>query len=153
MVNSNQGWMLCGEIHCCSRSWNTVGPHSKMRRRSAISGRKLRTPGTYESVNGRIRVAQDSNRLLVEFAFQNRRFSSVSCGRRRILSARAINLRLRFAGTDPARPSELTVVNGNKADLFKPHRLKLPYAIHANRLVLLMLAARGAALAQGRARH
>jgi hypothetical protein len=33
--------------------------------------------------------------------------------------ARAINLRLRFAGTDPARPSELTVVNGNKADLFK----------------------------------
>ncbi len=33
--------------------------------------------------------------------------------------ATAINLRLQFAGSNSARPSELTVINGNKTDCFK----------------------------------
>jgi hypothetical protein len=67
-------------------------------------------------VNGRIRVAQDSKRLLVEFAFQQALpLYPAASGE---FFARAINLRLRFAGVDPARPSELTVVNGNKTELF-----------------------------------
>jgi hypothetical protein len=33
--------------------------------------------------------------------------------------ARAINLRLRFADGDGARPPELTVVNGSKTESFK----------------------------------
>jgi hypothetical protein len=55
-------------------------------------------------------------RLLVEFAFQQALpLYPAASGE---FFARAINLRLRFAGIDPARPSELTVVNGNKTELF-----------------------------------
>jgi hypothetical protein len=63
-------------------------------------------------------VAQDGNRLLVEFAFQQPLALYAAADGE--FFARAINLRLRFAGgVDPTRPSELTVVNGNKTELFK----------------------------------
>ena len=80
-------------------------------------GSKVACAGTYEGVNGGIGVAQDGDRLLVEFAFQQPLpLYPAATGE---FFARALNLRVRFAGTDPERPSELTVVNGSKTDVFK----------------------------------
>jgi CubicO group peptidase (beta-lactamase class C family) len=116
MLNSNQGGMLRGEITAAvGREYGW--PALKDTPEISDIGPKVAYAGTYESVNGRIRVAQDSNRLLVEFAFQQALpLYPAAAGE---FFARAINLRLRFAGVDPARPSELTVVNGNKTELFK----------------------------------
>jgi CubicO group peptidase (beta-lactamase class C family) len=116
MVNSNQGWMLRGEITAAvGREYGW--PALKDTPEIGDIGPNAAYAGTYEGVNGRIRVAQDSNRLLLELAFQQALpLYPAAAGD---FFARAINLRLRFAGVDPARPSELTVVNGNKTELFK----------------------------------
>jgi CubicO group peptidase (beta-lactamase class C family) len=116
MVNSHQGWMLRGEITAAvGREYGW--PALKDTPEIGDIAPKVAYAGTYVSVNGSIRVAQDSNRLLVEFGFQQALpLYPAAAGE---FFARAINLRLRFAGVDPARPSELTVVNGNKTELFK----------------------------------
>ena len=62
-------------------------------------------------------MAQESDRLLVEFASQPALPLYPSAARE--FFSRAINLRLRFAGADPARPSELTVIHGDKTESFK----------------------------------
>jgi hypothetical protein len=72
---------------------------------------------TYENVNAEIVVARDGNRLLVEFAHQQA--LPVYPAATGEFFAKAVNLRLRFAGGDQARPSELTIVNGNKTESFK----------------------------------
>jgi hypothetical protein len=68
-------------------------------------------------VNGKIGVARDGNRLLAEFTGQQA--LAVYPAAAGDFVATAINLRLRFAGSDTARPSELTVVNGNETESFK----------------------------------
>ena len=73
--------------------------------------------GTYESANGKLLVAQDGNRLLVEFALQPPLpLYPAAAGE---FFARAISLRLQFAGADPARPSDLTVIHGPRTEVFK----------------------------------
>lgn len=115
-IHSNQGWMLRGEITAAigrEYGWPALKDIPEV---SDLEP-KVGYAGTYEGANGTVRVAQDNNRLLVEFAFQPALpLYPAAAGE---FFATAINLRLRFAGTDPARPSELTVVNGNKADLFR----------------------------------
>jgi CubicO group peptidase (beta-lactamase class C family) len=116
MVNSNQGWMLRGEITAAigrEYGWPALKDAPE------IGDIELDAAyaGIYESVNGRIRVVQDGNRLLVEFAFQQAiPLYPAAAGE---FFATALNLRLRFAGVDPARPTELTVVNGTQTELFK----------------------------------
>jgi hypothetical protein len=116
LVNSTQGWMLRGEITAAvgrEYHWPTLKDLPKI---SDVDP-KVVYAGTYESVNGRIGVAQDANRLRVEFALQQALpLYPAAAGE---FFARALNLRLRFAGHDPARPSELTVVTGNKTEVFK----------------------------------
>jgi CubicO group peptidase (beta-lactamase class C family) len=116
MANSNQGWMLRGEITAAvSREYGW--PALKDTPEFGDIEPEVAYAGTYESTNGRARVAQDGNRLLIEFAFQQP--LPLDAATNGEFFARAINLRVRFAGTDPARPSELTVVNGSKTELFK----------------------------------
>jgi hypothetical protein len=116
MVNSNQGWMLRHEITAAvgrESGWPPLkdGPSiGDMEPTFAYAG-------IYESASGRIRVAQESNRLLVEFASQQP--LSVYPAAAGEFFSKAINLRLRFAGSEPTKPSELTVVHGDKSELFK----------------------------------
>lgn len=116
LVNSNQGWMLRSEITAAvgrEYGWPALKETPELRDIAP----EVAYAGTYEGANGRLRVAQDSNRLVVEFARQQALpLYPAASGE---FFARAINLRLRFAGAGPARPSELTVVNGNKTELFK----------------------------------
>jgi CubicO group peptidase (beta-lactamase class C family) len=116
MVNSNQGWMLRGEITAAvgrEYGWPALKEVPKI---SDINP-KLTYAGDYESANGRMRVTQESDRLLVEFAFQQALPLYHSAAGE--FFSRAINLRLQFAGADPTRPSELTVIHGHKTELFK----------------------------------
>jgi CubicO group peptidase (beta-lactamase class C family) len=116
IVNSNQGWMLRGEITAAvGREYGW--PALKDTPQIGDIAPEVAYAGIYESVNGRIQVAQDSNRLLVEFASQQALVLYPAAAGE--FFARAINLRLRFAGAVPARPSELTVVNGSRTELFK----------------------------------
>lgn len=116
MLNSNQGWMLRGEVTAAvgrEYGWPALKDIPEI---SDIVP-NVAYPGTYESVNGKIMVARDGNRLLVEFAHQQALpVYPAAAGE---FFATAIDLRLRFAGGDQARPSELTVVNGNKTASFK----------------------------------
>jgi len=116
LVNSNQGWMLRGEIADAvvrENGWPTLKETPPI----GDIAPDIAYAGTYESPNGRLRVASDGNRLLVTFALQPA--LAVYPAAAGAFSARAINLQLRFAGADPARPSELTVVTGSKTELFK----------------------------------
>jgi CubicO group peptidase (beta-lactamase class C family) len=116
MTNSNQGWILPGQITAAvSREY--AWPALKDAPEISDIRPDVAYAGTYESVNGTIRVAQDNNRLLVEFPFQPALpLYPAAAGE---FFARAIDLRLRFAGVAAARPCELTVVTGNKTELFK----------------------------------
>jgi CubicO group peptidase (beta-lactamase class C family) len=116
MVNSHQGATLRGEIAAAigrEYGWPAL-------KDIPVVGEfapDVAYAGTYESANGRIRVARDGNRLLVEFALQPSLPLYPAAGGE--FFAKAINLRLQFAGTDPARPSELTVTHGPKTEVFK----------------------------------
>jgi len=116
LMNSTQGWMLRGEITAAvgrEYHWPTLKDLPKI---SDIDP-KVVYAGTYESANGRIRVAQDTNRLRVEFTPQQALpLYPAAAGE---FFAKALNLRLRFDGHDSALPSELTVVASNKTELFK----------------------------------
>jgi CubicO group peptidase (beta-lactamase class C family) len=116
MVNSNQGWMLRGEIAAAvgrEYGWPALKDVPEI----GEFAPNVAYAGAYESADESVRVAQDGNRLLVEFASQPAlALYPAAAGE---FFASAINLRLRFAGADPARPSDLTVVNGSKTELFK----------------------------------
>jgi len=108
MLNSNQGWMLRGEITAAiGREYGWPALKDIPEISNVLPD--VAYAGTYESVNG--------NRLLVEFA--HRQALPVYPAAAGEFIARAINLRLRFAGGDTARPPELTVVNGHKTESFK----------------------------------
>ncbi len=116
MVDSNQGWMLPREITAAvgrEYGWPALKDIPE------ISGvvPDVVYAGTYESATGKAMVARDGNRLLVELAGQQELpvYPAVDGD----FVARAINLRLRFAGSDAVRPSELTVVTGNQTESFK----------------------------------
>ena len=116
MVNSIQGWILRGEIAgAVSREYDW--PALKQFPQTSNMDPEPACAGDYESASGRIRVTQESDRLLVEFAPQQALPLYPSTARE--FFSRAINLRLRFAGADPARPTELTVIHGDKTELFK----------------------------------
>jgi len=116
MLNSNQGWMLRGEITAAiGREYGWPALKDIPEISNVVPD--VAYAGTYESVNGKIMVARDCNRLLVEFA--HRQALPVYPAAAGEFIARAINLRLRFAGGDTARPPELTVVNGHKTESFK----------------------------------
>jgi CubicO group peptidase (beta-lactamase class C family) len=116
MLNSNQAWMLGGEIAAAvGREYGWPALKDVPEISNVVSD--VAYAGTYESVNGKIIVALDGNRLLVEFAHQQALpVYPAAAGE---FVARAINLRLRFASGDMARPAELTVINGNKTESFK----------------------------------
>lgn len=116
MLNSNQGWMLRDEITAAvGREYGWPALKDIPEISSVVPD--VAYAGTYESANGKITVARDSNRLLVEFARQQA--LPVYPAAAGDFVARAINLRLRFTGSNTARPSELTVIHGNKAESFK----------------------------------
>jgi hypothetical protein len=116
MLNSNQGWMLRGEITAAiGREYGWPALKDIPQISDVVPDAAY--AGTYESVNGKIMVARDGNRLLVAFAHQQAlQVYPAAAGE---FFATAINLRLRFAGGDAARPLELTIVNGNKTEVFK----------------------------------
>jgi len=116
MLNSNQGWMLRSEIAAAvGREYGWPALKDIPEISNVVPD--VAYAGTYESVNGKIMVAREGNHLLVEFAHQKALpVYPVAAGE---FVARAINLRLRFAGSDTARPPELIVVTGNKTDSFK----------------------------------
>jgi CubicO group peptidase (beta-lactamase class C family) len=116
LVNSNEGWMLRGEIAAAiGREYGW--PELKDIPKIGSIDPDVAYAGTYESADASVTVAQDGERLLVEFALQPALpLYPAAAGE---FVARAINLRLRFGGADPARPSELTVVNGAKTESFK----------------------------------
>jgi CubicO group peptidase (beta-lactamase class C family) len=116
MLNSNQGWMLRSEITAAvGREYGWPALKDVPEISNVIPD--IEYAGIYESVNGKIMVARDGNRLLVEFAHQQALpVYPAAAGE---FFAKAINLRLRFAGGDTARPLELTVLNGNKTESFK----------------------------------
>ena len=119
MLNSNQGWMLRGEITAAvGREYGWPALKDTLEVSNVVPD--VACTGSYESVNGKtikIMAARDGNRLLVEFAHQQPLpIYPAAVGE---FVARAINLRLRFAGGEAARSSELTVVSGNKTELFK----------------------------------
>jgi CubicO group peptidase (beta-lactamase class C family) len=116
MLNSNQGWMLGGEITAAvgrEYGWPALKDIPEI---STVVP-DVAYAGIYESASGKIVVARDGNRLLVEFARQQA--LPVYPAAAGDFVATAINLRLRFAGDNAARPSELTVFNGNTTELFK----------------------------------
>jgi len=117
LVNSNQGWMLRDEITAAvGREYGW--PALKDEPRIGEIERKFAYAGSYEGASGRIRVTQESDRLLVEFASQQplSLYPAATAGQ---FFSKAISLRLRFAGSEPEKPSELTVVHGQKSELFK----------------------------------
>ena len=116
MVNSNQGWMMRGEVIAAvgrECGWPVLKDIPE------IIGvvPDVAYAGTYESASGKVVVTRADSHLLVEFARQPALavYPATDGG----FAAGAINLRLRFAGDDAARPSELTVVNGSKSEAFK----------------------------------
>jgi hypothetical protein len=116
MANSNQGWMLRGEITAAvgrEYGWPALNDGPRL----GVMEPKFAYAGSYESASGRIQVTQESNRLLVEFASQQPlALYPATAGE---FFSKAINLRLRFAGSEPATPSELTVFHDQKSELFK----------------------------------
>jgi CubicO group peptidase (beta-lactamase class C family) len=116
LVNSNEGWMLRGEIVAAvGREYGW--PELKDVPNVGSIDPNVVYAGTYASASTSLRVTQDGEGLLVEFALQPALpLYPAAAGQ---FVARAINLRLQFGGTDPARPSELTVVSGAKTDLFR----------------------------------
>ncbi|MGY3617748.1 serine hydrolase domain-containing protein [Bradyrhizobium sp. USDA 10063] len=116
MVNSIQGWMLGSEITAAvgrEYSW----PALKELQEASEIDQKFMLTGEYESANQRIRVARDGERLLVEFPFQKAvplYYSTTG-----EFFSKAINLRLQLGGNNPERPSDLTVIHGQKTELFK----------------------------------
>lgn len=115
MVNSHQGWMLRGEITAAvAREYGW--PALKDVPEIGDIAPDIAYAGTYENGAGKLHVTQDGKRLLVAFASQQPLpLYPTAAGE---FFATAINLRLRFAGTDPARPSELTIVTGSKTETF-----------------------------------
>ncbi len=116
MVNCHQGSTLRGEITAAiGREYGW--PALKDVPQIGAFAPDVSYAGTYESVNGKLQVAQDDNRLLVTFALQPAvPVYPAAAGE---FFASAINLRLQFAGADPARPSELTVIHGPTTEAFK----------------------------------
>jgi CubicO group peptidase (beta-lactamase class C family) len=116
LVNSNGGWSLRGEIAAAvGREYGW--PELKDVPKIGTIDPTVAYAGTYESANASLRVAQDGERLLVDFASQPALpLYPATPGE---FFARAINLRMRFGGPNPARPSELTIVNGTTTELFK----------------------------------
>jgi CubicO group peptidase (beta-lactamase class C family) len=116
MVNSHQGATLRGEIAAAvGREYGW--PALKESPETGEFAPEIACAGTYESANGKLRLARDGNRLLAEFALQQALpLYPAAAGE---FFASAINLRLQFAGADPARPSELTVTHGSTTELFK----------------------------------
>ena len=116
MLNSNQGWVVRNEITAAvGREYGWPALKDIPEISSVVPD--VAYGGLYESVNGKMKVARDGNRLLVEFAHQQA-LPVYPAGAGEFV-ARAINLRLRFADGDGARPPELTVVNGSKTESFK----------------------------------
>ena len=116
MVNANQGWMLNGEIRAAvgrEHGWPVLKEVPVI----GASSPGFAYAGTYEGASGKIGVTRDDGRLLVALASQP--VLPVYPSAAGDFFARAINLRLRFAGADPARPSELTVVTGSKTEIFQ----------------------------------
>jgi CubicO group peptidase (beta-lactamase class C family) len=114
MANSNQGWPLCGEVAAAvarEYGWPALKETPEI---GEIAANAV-CAGMYENENGRMRIEQDGNRLLLEFASQQALplYPAAAGG----FFARAINLQMRFTGPDPAKPSELTIVNGSKTEL------------------------------------
>jgi len=114
MLNSNQGWMLRGEIIAAvgrEYGWPVL------KNVPEISGviPDAAYAASYESATGKIVVAREGNHLVVEFAGQ--RPLAVYPAAAGEFVATAINLRLRFADGD--MPSELTLVTGSKTESFK----------------------------------
>lgn len=116
MLNSNQGSTLRGEITAAiGREYGWPALKNIPEISNAVPG--LAHAGTYQGVSGKIMVTRDGSRLLVEFAGQQP--LAVYPAAAGDFLAIAINLRLRFAGSDMARPTELTVVTGNKTETFR----------------------------------
>jgi hypothetical protein len=116
MLNSNQGATLLNEITAAiGREYGWPMLMDSPQISDVVPDAAY--AGTYESANGRIEVTREGNRLLVEFAGQ--RALAVYPAAAGDFVAKAINMRLRFAGEDTARPSELTVFNGNRTELFR----------------------------------
>lgn len=116
MLNSNQGAMMLDEIAAAvGREYGW--PMLKDIPQISDVVPDAAYAGIYESVDGLIEVAREGSRLLVRLAGQQP--LAVYPTAAGDFVARAINLRLRFAGGDTARPSELTIVNGSRTELFK----------------------------------
>jgi hypothetical protein len=116
MVNADQGWVMRGEIaEAVGREygWLTLKDSPRIGNIDPI----FAYAGSYEGAGGSIRMTQESKRLLVGFASQPP--LSVYPAAAGEFFSMAINLRLRFAGSEPSSPSELTVVHGHKSELFK----------------------------------
>lgn len=116
MLNSNQGAMVPDEIAAAvGREYGWPMLKDVPQISDVIPD--VAYAGNYASANGMIEVTQEGSRLLVRLAGQQA-LAVYPAGVADFV-ARAINLRLRFAGDDAARPSELTVVNGSRTELFK----------------------------------
>jgi hypothetical protein len=117
LVNSNAGWMLRGEIVAAigrEYGWPELKDSPKL----GTIEPNVAYAGTYAGATASLTVTQDGARLLVGFPAQPALPVYPAAGGG--FFARAIDLRLRFTGgADPARPSELTVVNGAKTDVFR----------------------------------
>jgi CubicO group peptidase (beta-lactamase class C family) len=116
MLNSNQGWMLLSEAMAAigrEYSWPTLEDIPVIN--DVLPD--VAYDGSYQGASGKIAVARDGNRLLVEFAGQMPLAVYPSAAGDFV--ATAINLRLQFADSDKAPPSELTVVTGNMTESFK----------------------------------
>lgn len=115
MVNSNQGWMLGGEIIAAvGREYGWPALKELPEIVSVLPDGTY--AGLYEGSSGKLVVTQDGQRLLVKLAPQQA--LPVYPAASGEFLATAINLRLRFSGGDTARPSELTVINGGKTESF-----------------------------------
>ena len=115
MLNSNQGWMLLSEAMAAigrEYSWPTLKDIPVIN--DVLPD--VAYDGSYQGASGKIAVARDGNRLLVEFAGQMPLAVYPSAAGDFV--ATAINLRLQFADSDKAPPSELTVVTGNMTESF-----------------------------------
>jgi CubicO group peptidase (beta-lactamase class C family) len=116
LVNSNGGWPLLGEIAAAvGRDYGW--PELKEIPKPGTIESNIIYAGTYNSASASLSVMQDGERLLVELASQPPLPAYPAAPGE--FFARAINLRLRFGGDDAARPSELTVINGAKTDVFR----------------------------------
>ncbi len=120
LVNSVQGWPLRGEIADAvgrEYGWPALKDAPQASDIPSDMGHAVAYAGEYEGTSGKIMVAQESDRLLVELASQHP--VPVYPAAEGEFFAKAINLRLRFAGSDPARPSEVSVLHGQQSEPFK----------------------------------